>query len=92
MSIQDEAQSIVNNDRYDAYGHPLDNFTRIGKMWSAILGIEVDYQQVGLMLQALKISRHVNTPKRDNRVDGIGYWIALDMAIEEAERRARETN
>lgn len=90
MSIHEEAESIVKNDRHDAYGHPLDNFTRIGKMWSAILGVDVDYQQVGLMLQALKISRHVNTPKRDNRVDGVGYWIALDMAIEEEQRRANK--
>jgi hypothetical protein len=90
MNIAEEAVSIVQNDRHDAYGHPLDNFTRIAKMWSAILGTEVDYQQVALMLQALKISRHVNTPKRDNRVDGIGYWVALDMAMTEESRRANK--
>ena len=27
---------------------------------------------------ALKLSRDVHAPKRDNKVDGIGYFIALE--------------
>jgi 3-oxoacyl-[acyl-carrier-protein] synthase II len=26
--------------------------------------------------------------KQDNRIDGAGYWLALDMAINEEERRS----
>jgi len=37
----------------------------------------------------LKISREVNKPKRDNRVDGAGYFETLDMVRQEADRRAR---
>ena len=41
-----------------------------------------------LIMNCVKMSREVNHPKRDNRVDGPGYWGTLDMVIDERERRA----
>ena len=35
----------------------------------------------------LKISREVNRPKRDNIVDGAGYFETLEMVKEERSRR-----
>lgn len=89
-TVLEEAQALVTGDRNAYYDHPLDNFTRIAKMWSVILGIEVSYRDVALCMDAVKISREVHRPKRDNRVDGPGYWLALDMAIAEEERRNNE--
>ena len=36
----------------------------------------------------VKLSRQVNKPKRDNTVDGAGYFECLQMAIDEFERRS----
>lgn len=87
MSIFEEAEAIVNGPRQNDYDHPLDNFTRIAKMWSVILGVEVEWWKVPLCMEATKISREMHRPRYDNRVDGIGYWGALQMGYEEELRR-----
>lgn len=87
MNILEEANSLVNGARQGDYGHPLDDFTRTAKMWSAILGAEVTAEQVGLCMCAVKISRQVNRPKRDNLVDLAGYASTVDMVIEEKAKR-----
>jgi hypothetical protein len=38
---------------------------------------------VALIQQAVKISRESANPKRDNRVDGIGYWLCADRIVED---------
>ena len=85
-SILEEAQRLVHGDRGEDYGHPINDFTRTGKIWSAILGINVSAEQVALCMVGVKISREVNKPKRDNRVDAAGYLETLDMVIEERDR------
>lgn len=87
-SVLEEAQRLVHGDRGAAYGHPLDDFGRTGRMWGAILGIpDVPPEAVALCMVAVKLSREVNHPKRDNRVDGPGYWETADMIHAERERR-----
>ena len=79
-TIAQEADRLVNGPRQAAYGHPSVDFTRTGRLWGAILGIaDVPPATVGLMMTALKLSREVNRPKRDNRVDAIGYMLTVDM-------------
>lgn len=90
MSIFQDAESIVNGPRQENYDHPLDNFTRISKMWSVILGIEVPWWKVALCMDATKISREIHRPQYENRVDGIGYWGALQLGYEEQERRSAQ--
>lgn len=86
-TILQEAQRLVHGDRGEAYGHPLDDFSRTAKIWSAILGVEVTPEQVGLCMVGVKISRECNQPKRDNRVDGAGYFETVDMIHAERKRR-----
>lgn len=88
-TILEEAQRLVHGDRGSAYGHPYDDFSRTAQIWSAILGTPVSAEQVSLCMVGLKISREVNKPKRDNRVDGAGYFETLDMVRQEADRRSR---
>lgn len=87
-TVLQEADRLVAGDRQQSYGHPFDDFTRTGRMWGAILGIpDVAPELVGLCMGAVKISREVNHPKRDNRVDGPGYWKCVDMIHDERRRR-----
>lgn len=65
--------------RQQDYRHPADDFRRTALMWTAILGVEVDPQLVPLCMIAVKISRQVNHPKRDNLVDIAGYARTAEM-------------
>jgi hypothetical protein len=73
------ADELTGGDRNDDYGHPYHDFSRTAKIWSAILGIEVTPQQVGLCMVGVKISRQCNKPKADNLIDGAGYFRTVEM-------------
>ena len=88
QSVLIESQGLVHGDRNASYGHPLDDFTRTAKMWSAILRCEVKPEQVGLCMIAVKLSRECNKPKRDNLVDIAGYAETIEWLKHERERRA----
>lgn len=90
QEIADYAVSLVSGDRQNDYGHPLDDFTRAGKIWEAILGVPVSAEQVALCMVGVKIAREVNRQKLDNAVDGIGYFLTLTMV--QQERAEREAN
>jgi hypothetical protein len=82
-SILDEADRLVVCDRGKDYGHPFHDFSRTGKMWAAILGLEkVEPEQVGLCMIALKMSRLCNSYKRDSLVDIAGYAKTIDMVMD----------
>ena len=91
-SILDEAKRIVHGERGENYGHPFEDFSRTAKIWSAVLGIKVEPEQVALCMVGLKISRECNRPKRDNVVDGAGYFENLDMVKQERARRESMKN
>ena len=82
-TVLQEAQRLVGGDRGKDYGHPIDDFTRTGRMWGAILGIDdVPPEKVALCMVAVKMSRECNAPKRDNVVDIAGYAQTLAMVRE----------
>jgi hypothetical protein len=87
-----EAQRLVHGDRGSAYGHPIDDFGRTGRLWGAILGLPGDVapELVGLCMAAVKISREVNKPSRDNRVDLAGYAETVQMVMDRKEAIAAE--
>ena len=78
ISALDKARAIVNGDREESYGHPRDNFDRIARIWSVILGIDVTPEQVGWCMVGLKAARDVNRPHVDNIVDAIGYLACIE--------------
>ena len=86
-TVLQEAQRLVYGTRQADYGHPYDAFSQVGQLWSAILGCDVTPQKAALCMVAIKISRELNKPKRDSRVDGAGYFGVLDLIEEEAARR-----
>ena len=93
--IANYAARLVSGDRQNDYGHPLEDFTRAGKIWSAVLGVDVSAEQVALCMIGVKIAREVHSEKLDNAVDGIGYWLTYFMIKEkraEIERLLKENN
>jgi hypothetical protein len=87
-----EAQRLVHGDRGADYGHPIEDFGRTGRMWGAILGLDraVTAEEVGLCMAAVKISRQVNKPKRDNMTDLAGYAETVYMITQRRAEMARE--
>jgi hypothetical protein len=95
----EEAQRIVLGPRQSSYSHPGQDFRCTGRQWGALLenwllaehpDVLVDStfpdiapRVVALMMAALKASREAHKPKRDNRVDGPGYWFCADRIVEE---------
>lgn len=87
-----EAQKIINADRQWDYGHPIDDYSRTANMWGEIMGKEgLSAYQAVLGMIAVKISREVHKPKRDNRLDIAGYAGCLEKIALEEERRKNET-
>ncbi|AKF14316.1 hypothetical protein SEA_VINCENZO_54 [Mycobacterium phage Vincenzo] len=75
------AAGLVNGPRNADYGDALDNFDQTGKLWSAVLGIDVSAEQVALCMVLLKASRlTVTIDHADSWADMIGY-AALGGAI-----------
>lgn len=72
-SILSEAEKLVHGDRRRDYGTPDENFGRIARRWTAILGHPVTTTQVVECMIALKFARQEEKPKRDNWVDIAGY-------------------
>lgn len=72
-SVLNEAESIINGERRDDYGGPLESFTRIAKLWEPILGVEISPYDVALCLVQLKVARAVNGMQRDSIADIAGY-------------------
>lgn len=90
-TIAEEAQRIVYGDREKAYDDPNQNFRRLAHMWNGVLdkklapGASISLNDVALMMVCLKISRESFRPNRENRVDGIGYFLCLDRIVEAKE-------
>jgi len=93
-SVLLEAQSLVHGNRGTDYGHPLDDLTCTAGMWSAYLShkygmpVSLEAEDVGLMMVCVKLSRQANKHKRDNLVDGAGYFETVQMIVDERQRRA----
>jgi len=81
-SVLTEAESLVNGPRQAAYGSPADNFSRWRDMCRATgrPGLaDVTAEDLAVAMVLLKIARDTGSPKRDNAVDGAGYFDVLDQ-------------
>lgn len=89
-TILQEAQRLVHGARQANYGHPFDDYTKVSRLWSVILDCDVSPQQAALCMVAIKISREMHMHKRDNLVDGAGYFAVLELIQQEADRRQED--
>jgi hypothetical protein len=80
LDIMKEAAKLVSHDRQSQYGHPVEHFTDVGRIWGSILRIpDISPQKIGLMMTGLKIARESFKHKDDNLVDAIGYIKTVDI-------------
>lgn len=93
-SVLEEAERIINGERQADYAHPFDDFNRVVGMINALFAHKLKEsfraEEWPLIMECVKMSREVHLHKRDNLVDGAGYWGTLEMVIAERERRAYE--
>ena len=70
-----EAATIIAGDRDVQYGGPEENFTRIAKIWSVIVGAEISPEDVAMMMVGLKIARYASKSgfQPDTWIDIAGY-------------------
>lgn len=94
-TILEEAARYTSRDRQQAYGHPLDDFTRTAEFWNVRFGHMFNEDEPGFVaediaaaMRLVKESRLVNSPRhRDSLVDISGYSRTQEMCWDERERR-----
>jgi hypothetical protein len=90
--ILQTADTLINSDRKQDYGPPLEAFRSIALGWSEILGVAVDPQQVALCMIWLKTCRVSNNLgrtgalHRDSLLDIAGYVGVMDIMDTERAR------
>ena len=78
--ILKEAHALINAERQDDYGSPVESFARIAVLWSAYLDRHVTAKDVAICMALLKLSRESHRHKKDNLLDACGYLgLAADM-------------
>jgi hypothetical protein len=85
-SVLLEAQGLVHGARNVAYGPPIQDYTRTAGMVSAMLAHKLKEpltaEDLICVMICVKLSRQQNAPKRDNAVDGAGYFECLQWVID----------
>ena len=81
-AILELADSLINGDRNDQYGDPIDDFRTTADLWTTYIRRIVDRREstqlmphdVAAMMMLLKVARLTWSPeKEDHWVDAIGY-------------------
>lgn len=75
-----KAHALINGDRQNDYGHPIENLSRTAALWSAYLGRTVSAKDVAVCMAFVKLAREAGNHKPDNLLDAAGYiGLAADM-------------
>ena len=86
--ILHEALRLTSEDRQNQYGPPDQDFARTAGMWSALFGHKMtepfEPRDIAMAMICLKLSRETHQRKRDNAVDGAGYFRCLHICNEAA--------
>jgi hypothetical protein len=93
--ILKEAHEITHNDRNDAYGPPIDDYTRTVEIFRLLSGVDLTPEEGALFMVAVKLSRlrhniDDDAIHRDSLVDAAGYlWCFASIAEARGKLRIR---
>ena len=76
----EQASSLINGPRQEAYGSPHENFERLAIRISQIIKAPVTKRQAAQILVELKLARLANGYQEDSVIDAIAY-LALMMEL-----------
>ncbi len=82
MNVLEVAEQLTSKDRREQWGDPKKSLKLIAQIWSSVLDIQVEPEQVALCMIGLKLARAgINPHEMDSWVDIAGYarigWEAL---------------
>ena len=83
MDILNEARTLIEGDRQDAYGDPLRMWEKIASAWSVIFGFDITPEQAILAMCQVKLIRQSIRHRTDNIVDLAGYALLLQQLSDE---------
>ena len=84
--ILQKVETIICDERQDAYGDPEESFERIAKYWSTYLNTPITPLQVSNMMILLKVARtQGQIGKLDNYLDAAGYAVISGFLLIQSE-------
>jgi len=69
------------DSRKAVYGDPIDTFTRMAQMWSAIIDHEIQPWEVPLMMVAVKMIRTTQAPDYSDNSDDVEGYLDIFRTI-----------
>lgn len=82
-SILLKAHKIVNGDRNEQYGDPLEAFSAYSNIALEVFGIEVSPVTIAKIMIAVKLGRLKYKWKEDSAIDVCGYMEILNQLLED---------
>ena len=83
--ILHKAINLTYGDRNRKAGEFVQNHENIAKIWSVILGIEVQAHQVALCMAGVKLARTVASKDMDHFIDGAAYFAGAAECVAKVE-------
>ena len=75
------ALALVNGDRQEQYGEPADHAWRVAQVWRVVFPERAwTAADFCLAMECVKVVREAHAHKRDNVIDGAGWWEIIDRA------------
>jgi hypothetical protein len=94
--VIEEAGRLASVDRQSTYGHPIENWQRIVDSFAPMIqhkmkdGETLDIHDYWRLMVITKVSRDVHKPKRDNKVDIVGYVQCAQQVYEKEQAQNEE--
>lgn len=87
LTLSDQALALVNGDRQNSYGPPVESLTNIGSAWAGVLNLPepIPAWKVALCLCAMKLVRAGQRADTDSVRDAFGYLHLTERLRPDAE-------